>query len=199
VNLNQPAGGAAQTTQNGVPRGLALVVAAESLPWPRRLGPLAWTALQHLALSSHHTEQGRAVPVGVRDLAAGLGVTKDTAARAVSRLVAEGLVTREPVGTRTGYRRSGYLLHLPEAMRVIDRLDHLRAADDQPAIWRAGDHNNPRARRSRRVSDSDTRTGIDVARPRESSGKRRLGQPPFFTTTWPDDSVAPTSETGGMS
>jgi hypothetical protein len=96
-----------------------LVIAAESLPWPRRVGPLAWTALQHLALSSHHTDQGWAVAVGVRDIAVGLGVTKDTVARAVSTLVDTGLVSRGRVRTRGGQPRSGYLLHLPHPIRLI--------------------------------------------------------------------------------
>jgi hypothetical protein len=58
--------------------------------------------------------------VGVRDVAGGIGVTKDTAARAISVLVTAGLVTRQPVEKTGGSRRSGYLLHLPRTMRLID-------------------------------------------------------------------------------
>jgi hypothetical protein len=119
VNLNEPAGSGIETKHNGAPPGPVLVIAGESLPWRRRVGPLAWTALQHLALSSHHTDQGWAVAAGVRDIAVGLGVTKDTAARAVSTLVDTGLVSRARVQTLEGRQRSGYLLHLPRPIRLI--------------------------------------------------------------------------------
>jgi DNA-binding MarR family transcriptional regulator len=104
----------------------ALVIASDSLLWQRRLTPRAWTALQHLALRSRRTQQGWAVAVGVRDVAAGIGVTKDTAARAISALVTAGLVTRQPVEKTGGSRRSGYLLHLPRAMQLIDDPDQSR-------------------------------------------------------------------------
>ena len=91
----------------------ALLIAAESRAWRRQLGPMAWAALEHLALAAHPDELGWAAPVGVRDVAAGLGVTKDTAARAVAALTTAGLVKRTRVETNTGRRRSGYLLQLP--------------------------------------------------------------------------------------
>jgi hypothetical protein len=116
---NQPARCVTGTKQNAASRSPALVIAAESLLWRRRVGPLAWTALQHLALSSHRTDQGWAAAIGVRDVAAGLGVTKDTAARAISTLVDTGLVSRGRVETPAGRRCSDYLLHLPQPMRLI--------------------------------------------------------------------------------
>jgi hypothetical protein len=118
MNPNQPASSVTEM-KNGASRAPALVIAAESLPWQRRVGPLAWTAFQHLALSSHHTDQGWAVAVGVRDIAGGLGITKDTAARAVSTLLNTGLVSRGRVQTPGGRRCSGYLLHLPQPIRLI--------------------------------------------------------------------------------
>ena len=104
----------------------ALVIGSDSLVWQQRLTPRAWATLQHLALRSRRTQQGWAAAVGVRDVAAGIGVTKDTAARAISALVTAGLVTRQPVEKTGGSRRSGYLLHLPRAMRLIDDPDHSR-------------------------------------------------------------------------
>jgi hypothetical protein len=98
----------------------ALVIAPGSQPWAQRLGPLAWTTLQHLALASQATDNGRAAAVGVRDIAAGIGVTKDTAARAVSALINGGLVIRGRVESTGGGRRSGYLLRLPETLSLID-------------------------------------------------------------------------------
>jgi len=98
--------------------GPVLLVAAESRAWRRRLGALAWAALEHLALAAQPDEMGWAAPVGVRDVAAGLGVTKDTAARAVAALGAAGLVAFAQVETVEGQRRSGYRLNLPEGIRL---------------------------------------------------------------------------------
>ena len=98
--------------------GPVLLVAAESRAWRRRLGALAWAALEHLALAAQLDEMGWAAPVGVRDVAAGLGVTKDTAARAVASLGAAGLVAFAQVETVEGQRRSGYRLNLPEGIRL---------------------------------------------------------------------------------
>jgi hypothetical protein len=131
VNQDQPAGISAEAKQDGAPPQ-ALVIAADSLPWPRRVGPLAWTALQHLALSSHRTDEGWAVAVGVRDIAAGLGVTKDTAARAISVLLDSGLVSRGRVEVPGGQPRSGYLLHLPSPVRLIDWPIHHEAGRIEP-------------------------------------------------------------------
>jgi hypothetical protein len=53
-------------TPAGAERPVAPVLVAypDSGPLRRRLGPLAWVALEHLALSSHRTDQGWAAPVG---------------------------------------------------------------------------------------------------------------------------------------
>lgn len=86
-----------------------MVVAAGDMdPLYRRLGPLPWTALVHLALNAAPTDNVWSAPIGVRDLAAGIGVTKDTAARAVRSLAAAGLVSRDRIATTGGPRRSGY-------------------------------------------------------------------------------------------
>jgi hypothetical protein len=98
--------------------GPVLIVAAESRAWRRRLGALAWAALEHLALAAQPDEMGWAAPVGVRDVATGLGVTKDTAARAVAALGAAGLVAFAQVETTEGQRRTGYRLTLPEGIRL---------------------------------------------------------------------------------
>ena len=67
-----------------LPAAAALVTERPAAAWRRRRGPLAWVALEHLALSSHLSDQGWVAPMGVRDVASGIGVTKDTAARAVA-------------------------------------------------------------------------------------------------------------------
>jgi hypothetical protein len=101
--------------------GPTLLIGPQSRQWRRQLGPLAWAALEHLALASHRDHGAWAAPIGVRDLAAGLGVTKDTAARAVAVLAAAGLVARSRTQTHDGRHRSGYQLHLPAGLEARDR------------------------------------------------------------------------------
>lgn len=113
MNLHQP-------PEVVLPAAVALVTEPPSRPWRRRLGPLACVALEHLALSSHLTDQGWVAPMGVRGLATGIGVTKDTAARAVATLRAAGLVVLTRVEGPGGRRRSGYRLHLPEPLQLFD-------------------------------------------------------------------------------
>jgi len=106
------------------PDGTVLFVDARSAAWRRRLGPLGWAALEHLALASRLDDQGWAAPIGVRAVATSIGVTKDTAARAITILAAAGLVTRESVTTPGGGRRSGYRLHLPDGLELRTHPQH---------------------------------------------------------------------------
>lgn len=105
-----------------------LLIRAGGLAVARQIGPLPWTALQHLALASRPTDDGWAAATGVRDIACGIGVTKDTAARAVSTLISAGLLTRGPVESTSGRRRCGYLLRLPESVT----LQHGREQQREP-------------------------------------------------------------------
>ena len=98
--------------------GCRLDIDARTRPWRRQLGALAWAALEDLALAAHPSDQGWVAPVGVRDIARGIGVTKDTAARAVTILSSAGLVVFERVEGHNGRRRSGYRLRLPDGMHV---------------------------------------------------------------------------------
>ena len=67
----------------------------------RQLGPVAWCALEDMAEDAHVDPLGRRVAVtSVRRLAANLGVSKDTAARALLRLRHVGLV--EPLAAPRG-------------------------------------------------------------------------------------------------
>jgi hypothetical protein len=95
-----------------------LVVAPASRVWRRRLGPLAWAVLEDLALGARYDTAGWVAPVGVRVVAAAIGVNKDTAARAVAVLGTAGLVTLTPVQGPNGRRRSGYRLNLPEGIKL---------------------------------------------------------------------------------
>lgn len=73
--------------------GPSLVVGGGSEPARRALGPVAWTALEVLALRSQQSEAGALVVVmGVRDLAGHLGVGRDAAANALSTLRSFGVI-----------------------------------------------------------------------------------------------------------
>ena len=74
--------------------------------------------LEDLALGAHYDTTGWIAPVGVRHVAATIGVNKDTAARAMAVLGAAGLVTLTPVQGPNGRRRSGYRLNLPEGITL---------------------------------------------------------------------------------
>ncbi len=50
-----------------------LILKPQSSVWRGQLGRLAWAALEDLAFVAHHTEQGWVAPVGVLDIAAGVG------------------------------------------------------------------------------------------------------------------------------
>jgi len=131
---------------------LALLVSAESRAWRRRLGAMAWAALEHLALAAQWDEAGWASPVGVRDVAAGLGVTKDTAARAVATLVEAGLVTLTRVETPDGRRRSGYRLQLPAGILFRRCPDWRDTAAPQGDPDRCPNHRDDRQRPTERDS-----------------------------------------------
>ncbi len=119
MNAQPPAETATDIHEIDLPAAAALVTEPPSRAWRRRLGPLAWVALEHLALSSHLTDQGWVASLGVRDVATGIGVTKDTAARAVATLRAAGLAVFTRVESQDGRKRSGYQLHLPEPLQLF--------------------------------------------------------------------------------
>ena len=98
--------------------GYTVCIDARSREWRRQLGVLAWAALEDLALAAHSSDQGWVAPVGVRDIARSIGVTKDTAARAVHVLSSARLVVLERVAGPDGRPRSGYRLQLPSGIQV---------------------------------------------------------------------------------
>lgn len=74
--------------------GASLVVTAGSLPARRTLGPVAWSALEVLALQARQDAAGALVAVlGVRELAGQLGVGRDAAANALSTLRSFGVIS----------------------------------------------------------------------------------------------------------
>jgi hypothetical protein len=86
--------------------------------WRRRLGPLPWAVLEELALCTRRDETGWVAAIGVRAIAAAVGVTKDTAARAVATLRSAGLVTPDRVKSADGRSLSAYRLDLPDGISI---------------------------------------------------------------------------------
>jgi hypothetical protein len=171
--------------------GPMLVIGPESRQWRRKLGALAWAALEHLALSARQDEQGWAAPVGVRDVATAIGVTKDTAARAVAALATAGLVTRSRVETHERRRRPGYRLHLPAGIEARPRPGN---ADTQ--LQRVDPDRRPSNQdKGMCPADLDSAPDVVVARPgrtrdgadqvsskgeRHSGGATTVAQPALF-------------------
>jgi hypothetical protein len=88
----------------------------------RRVGPLGWVVLEELALLAvEDPDAGLIARVGVRGLAASLGVAKGTAASAVRRLIAAGLIVRadERRGEGGRFAGSGYRLWLTPGISVV--------------------------------------------------------------------------------
>ena len=69
----------------------ALVVAPAAGSWRRALVPSAWVVLEELAVAA--SNEG-VLSTNVRQLGAALGLSKDTAARALRTLIRVGLVER---------------------------------------------------------------------------------------------------------
>jgi DNA-binding transcriptional ArsR family regulator len=80
----------------------------------RALPASAWVALECLVARSRPSADGRVVELGVRDLAADIGGSKNTAQRALAGLTVAGLVSAEHMRQVDGtFCPTRYLLHLP--------------------------------------------------------------------------------------
>ena len=97
-----------------------LVYGQASRTWRRGLGALSWDALEELALTPGHNDQGWASPVGIRAIAAGIGTTNAAAVRAIAALCRAGQVALEPVTDQDGHRGCGYRLYLPHGIELRD-------------------------------------------------------------------------------
>jgi DNA-binding transcriptional ArsR family regulator len=92
-----------------------LVVTAASRGARADLGPTAWAVLEDLALDGQSDPEGHLVAAtNVRRIAIHLGISKDTAARALARLADAGLVVRSPRrrSTNGAFVSSAYVLRL---------------------------------------------------------------------------------------
>lgn len=102
----------------------------------RRVGPVAWAVLEDVALDAVPDPGGCLVATtNVRRVAHQVGVSKDTAAAALTRLARLGLVERRPVLRAEGGRfgRSVYVVRL-DAAEGVARLDsHLQTRSCGPS------------------------------------------------------------------
>jgi DNA-binding transcriptional ArsR family regulator len=86
----------------------------------RSLGPTAWMVLEEMLLRSSAASDGRVARVSVRAIAGSLGLSKDTAARAIRRLRETGVVTAIQRRTTGGVFDAGvYVITItPDTMSV---------------------------------------------------------------------------------
>ena len=88
----------------------------------RRLGPTAWGVLEELLAGSTGPSSHCRSSTTVRSLAAAIGMSKDTVARAVKRLTAAGIVVAEQTRTPAGaFGRGTYRIVVPTGIRFDDQ------------------------------------------------------------------------------
>ena len=111
----------------------------------RRVGPTAWTVLQLAAACSDREVSG----VSARRVAAELGVSKDTAARALRVLTGAGLLEPLPVGSRRWPIRAGRIPAPRPERRSCPRRERARdtVVDAVPS-----EHRQPAAPRRSRLN-----------------------------------------------
>jgi hypothetical protein len=151
-----------------------LIVTGASRVWRRRLGVVAWAALEELALAARRVPAGWVAPVGVRGVAAEIGVNKDTAARAVALLGAAGLLSLQRVAGDDGRRRSGYRLTPPPGVEMRDCPAH---QDSQRAPGRRPKNADASGCPADRDSASITDAEQTSAASRSAGARRRAGSP----------------------
>lgn len=98
-----------------------IVLAAGSVEVRHQLGATAWVVFEQLLLESTSRGDVCEASVSVRSLAAQLGLSKDTVARAVTRLRRAGLVEASQSRAATGAFATGcYRLCVPDSITVTD-------------------------------------------------------------------------------
>ena len=80
------------------------------------LGPTAWAVLGDVCMDAESDDAGiQVAATSARRVSTHLGITKDTAARALRRLTAAGILCRRPQGASSAgqFSRGTYEVHLP--------------------------------------------------------------------------------------
>lgn len=101
---------------------MKVVVTTDARPFRRAVGVTAWAVLEELVLDAHVDEHGRLVAAtNVRRLAVQLGISKDTAARALTRFARAGVVQRVVAarGERGALPTSSYCINLAHVAGVV--------------------------------------------------------------------------------
>ena len=97
----------------------SIVVSPHARKLRRRLGPTAWVVLEELLSASQGDADDCHSSASVRSLADDLGVSKDTVARALTRLGAAGIVVAEqdraPAGT---FATGRYRISVPDGIAL---------------------------------------------------------------------------------
>ena len=97
----------------------SVVVAFEARALRRDLGPTSWMALEELLLRSTGPADACVARVSVRALAASLGLSKDTACRAIGRLRYAGLVRVTQQRTVAGiFDACTYVIAVPDCIAL---------------------------------------------------------------------------------
>jgi hypothetical protein len=150
----------------------------------RRLGPVAWIVLEDLALDAEMSVDGEMVAATtVRRLATNVGLNKDTAARAVARLIAAGLLRRDPAAR-------GYVLRPESAALLMRCLCACPTSSDSPLVGGPSPTNSDSAapldlpsptdgpsRQSHRADQVATREPAEPTPARPLRGRQRPGVP----------------------
>ena len=111
----------------------------------RQVGPTPWAVLEDMATDAELDRSGRlVVATNVRQLALNLGLSKDTVARAVGRLVDAGLVARGSTARSAGgtFGRGVYVLADARLARLVPTD---LAGDDERRAAQAGRRRRPPA------------------------------------------------------
>lgn len=86
----------------------------------RRLGPTAWVVLEEMLLASTPSAGARVARVSARSLGRSVGIAKNTAARAISRLRLAGVVEAVQSRTLSGvFDTVSYVIAVPEHIVVL--------------------------------------------------------------------------------
>lgn len=127
------------------PASASLLVTAGSQLARRAMGPVAWSALEVLALQARQDEAGALVVVlGVRDLAGQLGVGRDAAANALSTLRSSGVIS-------AAQQRAGR-----------GRFDGTRHTILLPVVFEPEPASQRRTRKSRPARDATPTTSLSL-------------------------------------
>ena len=138
-----------------MPRDLLLTPACREVR--ASVGPVAWVVLEELVMSAEDGPRSVEVATTVRDLAAVIGLSKDTIASGLRRLAHHGLVTREDQRDRHSgcFGNSVYRVNLSKTGLRTSSPDGPKAAPESSDTATTG----PKRR---------SQTGADATAPRST-------------------------------